>query len=112
VLCASASGVSQITGTRRLRGKESDRVSAMREGLAAMGVRTRENGEALLVEGRRASGAVIDPKNDHRVAMAFAVLALAARGESVIWNAECVSKSFPSFWNSVKSVGVNVEVMT
>lgn len=112
VLCASASGVSQITGTRRLRGKESDRVSAMREGLAAMGVRTRENGEALLIEGRRASGAVIDPKNDHRVAMAFAVLALAARGESIIWNAECVSKSFPSFWNSVKSVGVNVEVMT
>jgi len=109
-LCASAGGISRITGTSRLRGKESDRVSAMREGLAAMGIRTWKNGEALLIDGRRASGADIDPKNDHRIAMAFGVLALAADGESVIRDAECVSKSFPTFWNSIKSIGANVEV--
>lgn len=111
-LCASANGVSRITGITRLRRKESDRVSVMREGLAAMGVRTRENGEALLVEGGKPSAAMIDPKNDHRIAMAFALLALTANGKSVIKGAECVSKSFPTFWNSIKSIGAKVEMMS
>ncbi len=111
-LCASASGVSRITGITRLRRKESDRVSAVREGLAAMGVRTRENGGSLLIEGGRPSAAVIDPKNDHRIAMAFALLALATDEKSVIRGAECVSKSFPTFWSSIKSIGANVEMMS
>jgi len=53
-------------------------------------------------------GATIDSHNDHRIAMACAVAALKAIGETKIQNSECVNKSYPSFFDDLRSLGANV----
>jgi 3-phosphoshikimate 1-carboxyvinyltransferase len=106
-LCAVADGVSEITGIRRLRIKESDRVSAMSEGLKLMGIETHELENSLNIRGGQPCSATIDPRHDHRIAMAFATLGLST-DETTIVNAECVGKSYPSFWQDIRNLGVDV----
>ena len=84
--------------------KESDRVSALAESLARMGARVEEFPDGLRVEGRAAGklrGAKIDPRGDHRIAMALAVAGLGAEGTTVIQGAECVAVSFPDFFATI-----------
>ena len=112
VLCSVAKGESRLTGIKRLRIKESDRIAAMKEGLLKMNVDVREEGNSFIIKNSNPMGAVIDPKNDHRIAMAFAVLSLVAEGETTIHDSECVSKSFPNFWGIIKHLGVSLEEIT
>jgi len=107
-LCAIAHGTSKLTGLARLRHKESDRLQAVTAGLRKMGIRVTIDGSAALIEGGTPRGAVIDPFNDHRIAMSFAVLAQAAHGETTIQNPECVDKSYPSFWRDLKRIGADL----
>jgi 3-phosphoshikimate 1-carboxyvinyltransferase len=109
-LCAVADGVSTITGVRRLRIKESNRVLAMGKGLRQMGIETRESENSFSVSGGKLQGAIINPFGDHRIAMAFAVLGLCA-DELTILDAESVGKSYPSFWNDLRSLGADVKVL-
>jgi len=109
VLCSVAKGESRLTGIKRLRIKESDRIAAMKEGLLRMNVDIVEDGNSVIIKNSKPVAATIDPKNDHRIAMAFAVLALVSEGETIIQDAECVSKSFPSFWGVMKQLGANLE---
>ena len=111
ILGAQAKGVSIVRGIGRLRFKESNRVDAMIENLKKMGVRTDLGENSLKVYGTKPSGATIDPYNDHRIAMAFATLALVAEGETRILDGECVNKSFPEFWDVMKGLGANVKVI-
>ena len=104
-LCASAEGRSRLTGLSRLRLKESDRIAAMAEGLTRMGAKIRCDLDSVTITGGPLRGAEIDPWGDHRIAMSLAVLALNAGGETTIRNAECVSKSYPGFWDDLKSIG-------
>ncbi len=106
-LCAVADGVSEITGIRRLRIKESDRVSAMSDGLKRMGIETRELENSLTIRGGQPRAATIDPRRDHRIAMAFATLGLST-DETKIVDAECVGKSYPSFWQDIQNLGADV----
>jgi 3-phosphoshikimate 1-carboxyvinyltransferase len=106
-LCAVTDGVSKITGIRRLRIKESDRVSAMSDGLSEMGIETRESENLLTIRGGQPRGATIDPRRDHRIAMAFATLGLST-DETTIVNADCVGKSYPSFWHDIEHLGADV----
>jgi len=108
VLAAVASGVSEFTGIDRARIKESNRVSALREGLERMGIKVGEERDKLTVTGSVPEGSVIDSKGDHRIAMAFSILGSAV-GETIIDGAECVSKTFPEFWDILKSVGSEVK---
>ena len=112
VLCSIAKGESRLKGIKRLRIKESDRIAAMKEGLVRMNVNVVENGNSFIIKNSKPVGAFIDPKNDHRIAMAFAVLSLVAEGETIIQDAECVSKSFPDFWGVMKHLGMNFEEIT
>jgi 3-phosphoshikimate 1-carboxyvinyltransferase len=107
-LSAAASGRSVLRGLRRLRLKESDRVAAMTGGLVGMGVRCELAGDTLTIEGGSPRGCVIDPWGDHRIAMAFSILGLAAEGETTILDAECVSKSYPGFWGDLEALGVEI----
>ncbi len=107
-LCAVAEGESTLTGLGRLRIKESDRLSAMIDGLRRMGVWVMGGDEAVTVKGGTPNGAVIDTYNDHRIAMSFAVLAQAAVGETKIMNPECVSKSYPGFWEDLRGIGAEI----
>jgi 3-phosphoshikimate 1-carboxyvinyltransferase len=109
ILCASAHGVSTIKGIHRLRIKESNRVQAMSEGLKQVGIRTEESEDSFAVHGGRPHKAIINPHRDHRIAMAFAILGLRTE-EVTILDAECVGKSYPSFWSDLRSLGAKVTV--
>lgn len=111
VLCAQADGMSEITGINRLKFKESDRVEAMRRCLKKMHVKTEIEDNVFKIFGSKISGATIDPYDDHRIAMASTILSLTAEGKTIITNAECVNKSFPTFWNVINSLNVNMEVI-
>lgn len=108
-LCSTAGGKSTISGIRRLAIKESDRVAEMEKGLTGMGIRFKRNGDSVEITGGDAKGSVIYA-NDHRIAMAFGVLGMAARGAVTIENAGCVSKSFPDFWERMKDLDCDVGV--
>jgi 3-phosphoshikimate 1-carboxyvinyltransferase len=94
----------EIRDAAELRVKESDRIAALAENLRRMGAKVEERPDGLRVEGRKAGklrGAEIDPRGDHRIAMAFAVAALAAEGATVIRDADCAAVSFPSFYEEL-----------
>ena len=104
-LCATAQGKSTLTGLGRLKIKESDRLSAMTEGLRKMGARIQVVDDTCTVEGGPLKGASIDPHGDHRIAMSFAVLGTVAEGETIINDPDCVRKSYPGFWDDLASLG-------
>jgi 3-phosphoshikimate 1-carboxyvinyltransferase len=100
VAAAFAKGSFSVSGAKDLRNKETDRIAAVCGNLKKMGIDVEESDE----------GFAFEPKNnffpqefhsfgDHRIAMAFGVAALAIRGESTIVDSECVSISFPAFWD-------------
>jgi 3-phosphoshikimate 1-carboxyvinyltransferase len=105
VLGSQAEGGLEISDARELRVKESDRISALSTNLRAMGVAVEEKPDGLSISGGRSlKGADIVTQGDHRIAMAFAVAGLAARGETRIHEAECADVSFPGFWDALKNV--------
>ena len=85
----------EIRDAGELRVKESDRIRSIVENLRAMGAQVEEFEDGLAIPGRqRLHGAVIKTYGDHRIAMAFAVAALIAEGETVIEGAECAACRF------------------
>src|SRR5712692_6506456 len=97
----------EIRDAQELRVKESDRITALAENLRRMGAQVEERPDGLRVAGRAAGklrGAEIDPHGDHRIAMAFAVAALAAEGPSVIRDAGCAGVSFPEFFATLERI--------
>jgi 3-phosphoshikimate 1-carboxyvinyltransferase len=94
----------EIRNAGEMRVKESDRIAALAENLRRMGATVEERPDGLKVEGRRAGklrGAEIEPHGDHRIAMAFAVAALAAEGPTVIRDADCAGVSYPAFFEDL-----------
>ncbi|MGH9681625.1 MAG: 3-phosphoshikimate 1-carboxyvinyltransferase [Candidatus Acidiferrales bacterium] len=99
----TAEGI-EIRNAAELRVKESDRIAALAENLRRMGAKVEERPDGLRVEGRSAGrlhGAEIEPRGDHRMAMAFAVAALGAEGDTTIRDAECAAVSFPDFFSTL-----------
>ena len=109
VLAAVADGVSEFVGIERARLKESNRVSALREGLESMGIKVGEEGNRLTIAGAEPRGSVIDTRGDHRIAMAFSILGSVVGG-TIINDAECVSKTYPEFWDILQSIGGKVKI--
>jgi 3-phosphoshikimate 1-carboxyvinyltransferase len=94
----------EIHDAKELRVKESDRIATLAEGLRRMGARVEEFPDGMRVEGRSAGklrGAKLNPKGDHRIAMALSVAALGADGDTVIQDAACVAVSFPDFFEVI-----------
>jgi 3-phosphoshikimate 1-carboxyvinyltransferase len=108
-LCSVAEGTSKLTGLRRLKIKESDRLSAVIDGLERMGINITRTDDSVTIKGGKPIKAKIDPHNDHRIAMSFAILAHKADGETIIMKPECVSKSYPSFWEDLKKIGAKIK---
>lgn len=108
VLACFAKGVSILGGVGRLRFKESDRIEALSTELSKMGADIKPVGDSLVIRGGQLHGAEIDPRKDHRIAMACAVAALGAEGETIIRDAECISKSYPSFISDIRLLGADV----
>jgi 3-phosphoshikimate 1-carboxyvinyltransferase len=109
VLAAAADGVSEFIGIERARIKESDRVAVVQEGLARMGIYVTAEKNRMTVTGSKPQGALIDSKGDHRIAMAFSLLGTMS-GNMVIDGAECVTKTYPEFWDVFKNLGGKVQI--
>jgi len=94
-----------IRDAAELRIKETDRISTIAENLHRMGVEAEELPDGLAIPGRqRFHAAELDSFGDHRIAMAFAIAALCADGESLIHGAEAASVSFPAFFETLRSL--------
>jgi 3-phosphoshikimate 1-carboxyvinyltransferase len=137
MLAALAKGESELRGIQRARIKESNRVSAVREGLTKLGVQVQEFREYITIKGLNTDKKVDDDSgtqetmlekpedfyqdgkgkpaitinsyNDHRVAMAFAIMGVALGGIA-IKNAECVSKTYPGFWEDLTKLGGDIKI--
>ena len=105
VTAAFASGKTVIHSAERLRIKESDRIKTTIAVLSAMGIKTEENPDGMVIYGGKPKGAVIDGANDHRIVMAAAIAAAFAEGESVITGYEAINKSYPEFFEDFKRTG-------
>jgi 3-phosphoshikimate 1-carboxyvinyltransferase len=101
----------EIHDAQELRVKESDRIATLAEGLRQMGARLEEFPDGLRLEGHESGagtatsklrGAKVNPQGDHRIAMALAVAALGAEGDTVIKDSECVGVSFPEFFKTLE----------
>jgi len=98
---ASEEGLT-VKGAAELRVKETDRIRTVVDNLRRLGVEAEELPDGMAIPGRQKfRAAEFDSFGDHRIAMAFAVAALRADGESVIHGAEAASVSFPEFWNTL-----------
>jgi 3-phosphoshikimate 1-carboxyvinyltransferase len=92
----------EIRDAGELRVKESDRVSALAENLKRLGAKVEEFPDGLHVAPGKLHGAEIDPRSDHRIAMAFAVAGLGASGETSILDPDCAAVSYPSFFSELR----------
>ena len=112
VAAACAQGETVITGAEELRVKESDRIAAMGAGFAALGVEHEVLPDGMRITGRAEgpafTGGVIDSHGDHRIAMAFAVASLRAKGAISIRDVANVATSFPNFVDLARTVGLNL----
>ncbi|MDD6324555.1 MAG: 3-phosphoshikimate 1-carboxyvinyltransferase [Lachnospiraceae bacterium] len=106
VLAAFADGTTIIKDAAELKVKESDRIAVMTENLRRMGAEVEPTDDGMVIHGGKPlHGATIDPHLDHRIAMSFAVAALAADGETEIQDADCVKISYPGFYADLEGLG-------
>lgn len=105
VVATQAHGTTTVGGAAELRLKESDRITAMSEGLRRMGANVEERPDGVVIIGPTAlHGAVVGSYGDHRIAMALSIAALIAAGETTIEDADCVAVSYPDFFTQLRQV--------
>ena len=105
VMACFAKGTTIIKDAAELKVKESDRIAVMVDNLSRMGAHITATDDGMIIEGEYPlHGAVIDSHLDHRIAMSFAIAALAADGETEIKDAECVNISYPNFYEELSNL--------
>jgi len=105
VIATQAQGTTVIRDAFELRHKETDRIKTVVSNLRKMGARIGELEDGMAIDGgTELEGAEITTFGDHRIAMAFAIAGLIAKGETVIKDAECVATSHPTFWEDLDSI--------
>ena len=102
-LAPFAEGPTRIRGIAHTRLQETDRVSATAEELRKLGVSVAESHDSLRIDPGPMRGATIDPHDDHRIAMSFALMGLRLPGVAID-NPECVAKTFPDFFTRLAEV--------
>ncbi|MBQ2400781.1 MAG: 3-phosphoshikimate 1-carboxyvinyltransferase [Lachnospiraceae bacterium] len=105
LMACFADGTTIIRDAAELKVKESNRIAIMVQNLTAMGADVEETEDGMIIHGGNPlHGAVIETKKDHRIAMTFAIAALAAEGDTEILDAECVDISYPQFYRDLLSL--------
>jgi 3-phosphoshikimate 1-carboxyvinyltransferase len=114
-LAAFADGDTVLSGAAELRVKESDRIALMAEGLRACGVGADERADGLVIQGQGLGkvrgGAQVRTHGDHRIAMSFLVLGLAAREPVIVEDADMIATSFPDFAAFMRRLGADLTVL-
>lgn len=108
-ITAGASCGAEFLNIGRLRLKESDRVESVANMLNSLGIRVNTTRDTLTVASGSYHSCVIDSVSDHRIAMAAAIAATVADGPVTVLGAECVAKSYPSFWEEFRRLGGHYE---
>lgn len=108
IAAACAKGSTRISGAEELRHKESDRISAMVNGLRAIGIEVRENRDGLEIEGGVFKGGIVNSVDDHRIAMAFSIAGMVAQEPIVVQNCQNVATSFPNFIELASTLGLQI----
>ncbi|HRS51126.1 MAG TPA: 3-phosphoshikimate 1-carboxyvinyltransferase [Candidatus Marinimicrobia bacterium] len=108
-LAAGCEGVSRIAGAERLFYKESNRAAVLKTEFGKLGIDIGIEGDTMLIKGSKVQGGLTESHNDHRIAMALAIAGLGSEKPVVIEGAECVAKSYPTFFDDLKSVGGNID---
>ncbi len=96
-----AKGTTRLYNASRLRIKESDRLHSMAVELRKMGAKVEERQDELVIRKSRLKGASLESHGDHRIAMSLTIAALNAEGKSELDSPDCVSKSYPAFFNEL-----------
>jgi 3-phosphoshikimate 1-carboxyvinyltransferase len=110
VAASFAQGITVMRGLKELRVKESDRLSAVADGLRANGVEVEIQGDDLIVhgQGRVPGGGLVATRMDHRIAMAFVVMGLASEKPVQVDDAAIIATSFPGFTPLLRSIGAEL----
>ncbi len=111
VLASLSRGRTEIVNAKRLRIKESDRITSMTTELNKLGARITETEEGMVIEGVETlkGGVTVNAWNDHRVAMALAMAATRCEKPIILEGAESVKKSYPHFWTEYERVGGKIK---
>lgn len=109
VVGALAEGETVLTNAEVCRFKECDRIAEMYHALRALGADVEERPDGLAIRKSRLHGASLDSKDDHRMVMTLTVAGLAARGQTLISNIECVKKTFPAFIEQMQMLGCDLQ---
>lgn len=109
VAASCAKGATVLHGARELRTKESDRISAMVNGLTHLGIKAEAYDDGLLINGGILQGGIVDSFDDHRIAMAFAIAGSIAKGAVTVKNCDNVVTSFPSFVATCASANLSIQ---
>ncbi|MGV6806919.1 MAG: bifunctional prephenate dehydrogenase/3-phosphoshikimate 1-carboxyvinyltransferase [bacterium] len=108
IAAVSAEGTTTLSGAEELRVKESDRIQAMADGLANLGVETTVTTDGIIISGAEIQGGEVDSLGDHRIAMSFAIAGLIAKGSIRINNCNNVATSFPGFVDLAGRLGLSI----
>jgi len=112
VLGMIADDMTILTNIPHLRYKETDRLRALGSELRKLGARVEELPDELRIQGvKQLKGAKLSSYGDHRMAMAFAVAGLVARGETIVDGAESIPVSYPNFVDDMKKLGTKIELV-
>ena len=112
VLASLSTGKTTIYNAARLRIKESDRLKAITDGLSRLGANIKELPEGLEIIGKeKLTGGKVSGYNDHRIVMALAIAAQHSDGRVEIDDAQSISKSYPTFFDDLKSLGGACDVL-
>jgi 3-phosphoshikimate 1-carboxyvinyltransferase len=111
IAAACAEGSTELSNAEELRVKETDRIAVMAEGLSALGVENEVKPDGILIKGRGSfDGGDVNSGGDHRIAMAFSVASLRAKGDIVISDCANVATSFPNFVSLANELGLQLAV--
>ncbi|MCP4188356.1 MAG: 3-phosphoshikimate 1-carboxyvinyltransferase [Gammaproteobacteria bacterium] len=108
IAAACAQGETVLSGAEELRVKESDRIQVMVDGLTTLGIRAIATDDGICIQGGVIRGGEVESHGDHRIAMAFSVASLCARGDIKINNCANVNTSFPGFVQLASAAGLGV----
>ena len=117
IAASQAKGTTIMEGVEELRYKETDRISAIVEGLCVLGIEANETKDSISITGISENtsiqgGIELDSRLDHRIAMSFLCLGLVTKRPIILNNTETINSSFPSFFGQMNQIGANLEYIT
>lgn len=112
IAAACAQGKTTLRGAGELRFKESDRITAMVDGLNHLGINAQALDDGAVIEGGLLQGGTVDSLDDHRIAMSFAIAGAVAAGPVVVKNCGNVATSFPLFIKTARALQLQIEDLT